>query len=84
MKLSVTTDHPDPRLLLLRYVPDQTPRLECTKSIPLQERNARPAEFFCSSFVDPTGDIAIVSSYVGKLKVVDLSDGVNVSEFDAS
>lgn len=82
--LLLTTDHPDPRLLLLQYVPDQDPRLECTKSISLHERNARPAEFFCSAIVNPAGDVAVVSSYVGKLKVLELSDGKCRSDFNTA
>ncbi|KLO05927.1 hypothetical protein SCHPADRAFT_917631 [Schizopora paradoxa] len=83
VKLLLTTDHPDPRLLLFQYVPGHSPHLECTETISLLEKNARAAEYFCTSIVDPTGDIAVVSSYVGKLKVLELSDGKCVSNSDA-
>jgi len=82
--LLLTTDHPDPRLLLLRYVSDNNPHLKCTKSVSLHERNARPAEFFCGAIVNPSGNIAVLSSYVGKLKILELSDGEYSSDFDIS
>lgn len=83
----MTTDHPDPRFFLIDYIPSTGspgPHLEFTRTDSLHERGARPTEFFTGAIVDPSGEVAIISSYVGKLKVLELNDAKIVSDFDVS
>ncbi|KAH8114589.1 mono-functional DNA-alkylating methyl methanesulfonate N-term-domain-containing protein, partial [Phellopilus nigrolimitatus] len=87
--LLISTDHPDPRLLLLEYVQDSENskyQLNCVKCLSLHERSARPAEFVNGCQVDHKGKVAVVSSYVGKLKFVGLKDGLihDQTSFDVS
>lgn len=79
----VLTDHPDPRLLLLEYaVENGQASLSCTWHSSLFDRIARHAEFFTDIVVSPSRDLAVVSCYVGKLKVVRFVDGDVESEFE--
>ncbi|THH03261.1 hypothetical protein EW145_g6399 [Phellinidium pouzarii] len=85
--LLVLTDHQDPRLLLFKYFQksgDKNSEIKCIKDLPLYERNARPTEFFNGCLVDRKGKVAVVSSYVGKLKILELDNGLIHSDFDVS
>ncbi|KZT11975.1 uncharacterized protein LAESUDRAFT_746751 [Laetiporus sulphureus 93-53] len=75
--LLVLTDHPDPKLIPLAYEVDEsgTASLISKEGIDLHDRDARPAEFVTDVFVDPSGHVAIVSCYTGRLKLVQLENG---------
>ena len=79
----VLTDHPDPQLLFLEYSDNtEQPGLKCTWHSSLYDRVARHAEFFTDIVVSPSREVAVVSCYVGKLKVVHILDGEVHSDFD--
>ncbi|KAJ7242817.1 mono-functional DNA-alkylating methyl methanesulfonate N-term-domain-containing protein [Mycena haematopus] len=81
--LIVMLDHPEPELVFLTYTGGT---LSTTKRLELVERNhnQRPAEFFNDVLVHPDGELALVSCYTGKLKVVALQNGNYKSDCDAS
>ncbi|KIM43302.1 hypothetical protein M413DRAFT_444121 [Hebeloma cylindrosporum] len=54
------------------------------KSLSLFERLPRVAEFFTDFLVHPSGKLAIVSCYAGKLKIIPLKAGKIQDEFDVS
>ncbi|TDL17702.1 hypothetical protein BD410DRAFT_901246 [Rickenella mellea] len=85
-QLLVTTDHPDPKVFLVDYeVSDRAiPELVVSKTLDLYERGTRSSEFFTGALADPDGELAIVSSYVGKLKLVRLEHGRIIRDSDAS
>ena len=78
--------HPDPEFLILSYEEAQSGqgRLVVQKQIPLFERPRRMAEFFTDCIIHPSGKLAIVSCYAGKLKVIRLKGGKYVEDFDVS
>ncbi|KAA1475747.1 hypothetical protein DENSPDRAFT_842582 [Dentipellis sp. KUC8613] len=88
----VMTDHPEPKLAILSYSvsPSGEGALSRLRVVDLQERGSlRHAEFFHDVVVSPSGDVALASCYVGKLKVLVFDDGkfkqevdVTVSEFN--
>ncbi|KAJ7163276.1 mono-functional DNA-alkylating methyl methanesulfonate N-term-domain-containing protein [Mycena filopes] len=86
--LIVMLDHPDPELIFLTYEQpagaDGT--LSITHRLELVEHNSnqRPAEFFNDLLVHPDGNLALISCYSGKLKLVALKEGKFVSASDAS
>ena len=82
----VLTDHPDPRLIVLEYVTDEDGKgsLVSKDYIELHDRYARPAEFVTDVFVSPSGQVAVVSCYTGKLKLVKFNDRKRPDAFDAS
>ncbi|KAF8208666.1 mono-functional DNA-alkylating methyl methanesulfonate N-term-domain-containing protein [Mycena galopus ATCC 62051] len=85
--LIVMLDHPEPELVFLTYTQSNAGgTLSTTKRLELVERNhnQRPAEFFNDVLVHPDGELAIVSCYTGKLKVVALENGNYKSDCDAS
>lgn len=75
--LLVLTDHPDPKLIILTYVVDNSGNSSIVSKefVDLYDRYARPAEFVTDVAVDPTGQVAVVSCYTGRLKVVQFEDG---------
>ncbi|KAI0061660.1 hypothetical protein BV25DRAFT_1857049 [Artomyces pyxidatus] len=79
--LVLLTDHPEPRLIFLEFTPRE-PSLKNVKTIDLYERTARPSEFLHTVLVHPSGDLAIVSCYTGKLRVVQLTNGKPGHDFD--
>lgn len=85
-QLLVTTDLPDPKVFLVDYeVADRAiPELVISKTLNLYERGTRSAEFFIGALADPDGELAIVSSYVGKLKLIRLEHGRITRDTDAS
>lgn len=85
--LLVLTDHPDSRLIVLTYSVDNgSPSLvsKPDTTISLLDRNARHAEFFHDIVVDTSGRIAVINSYVGKLKVLMFDRGIVSDHFDVS
>lgn len=52
--------------------------------IELHDRYARPAEFVTDVFVSPSGQVAVVSCYTGKLKLVQFNDKKRPDAFDIS
>ncbi|PFH53878.1 hypothetical protein AMATHDRAFT_72908 [Amanita thiersii Skay4041] len=78
--------HPDPELVFFTYTEseDGTSELIVKKTLPLYERTPRPAEFFNNILVHPSGQLAIVSCYTGKLKVIKLKAGNYHEDFDVS
>jgi DNA damage-binding protein 1 len=82
--LLLLTDHPDPRLVFLSYsIPSSgSPFLKTLKTLSLHHHHARPSEFLHSILVDPSGRVAVVNGYTGKIKVVELDDGLYANDFD--
>lgn len=80
----VMLTHPDPEFIILSYEEDQSghKKLLLQKQIPLFEKSRRIAEFFTDCIIHPTGKLAIVSCYAGKLKVINLRGGRYVEDFD--
>ncbi|TCD64528.1 hypothetical protein EIP91_003995 [Steccherinum ochraceum] len=79
----VMVDHPDPRIVVLSYEEENgSARLTDVGSVFLHDRVARHAEFCNDVVVDPTGNVAVVSCYVGKLRVLVLNEGVIEQDFD--
>ncbi|KAF8133979.1 CPSF A subunit region-domain-containing protein [Boletus edulis] len=76
VSLLVLTDHPDPELVFLLFTAAKSGEKDLTVTfhLPLFERNARPAEFCHDVLVDPSGAVAVVSIYAGKLKIVVLTE----------
>lgn len=83
----VLTDHPDPRVLVLKF---QGPafnarrEIKCIDALSLYERNARPAEFYNKCLVERKGRVAIISAYTGKLRIIELDSGYIKSNFDVA
>lgn len=82
-------DHPDPELIFLEYIMSNNgakdiAELKTLKYLSLYERSIRHAEFFQDIILDPSGNIAIASCYVGKVKVLILQGGSFEREFDVS
>ncbi|KAF8895272.1 CPSF A subunit region-domain-containing protein [Infundibulicybe gibba] len=76
-------DHPDPELILFSYT-ESDGTLSIKKQLSLHERTPRQAEFFTDVVVHPSGKVAVVSCYAGKLKVVKFKAGNYESDFDVS
>ena len=78
------TDHPDPRLIFFSYSRSSSgsPVLKTLKTLSLYYHHARPSEFLNTVLVDPSGAVAIVNCYTGKIKVVELEDGLYNNDFD--
>ncbi|KXN88147.1 DNA damage-binding protein 1a [Leucoagaricus sp. SymC.cos] len=84
--LVVLLAHPDPELLFLSYAEseDSTAELQPTHQLSLYERTLRTAEFCNDILVHPSGKLAVVSCYIGKLKIINLKAGRYQDDFDAS
>lgn len=82
--LVVLLAHPDPELIFLSYAESESmpAELQLTKQLPLYERTPRAAEFFNDILVHPSGKLAVVSCYIGKLKIINLKAGRFENEFD--
>ncbi|CAA7261433.1 unnamed protein product [Cyclocybe aegerita] len=78
--------HPEPELIILSYADSEgaTPELKVKKQIPLFERSPRLAEFFTDFLIHPSGNLAVVSCYTGKLKIITLKGGAYQNDFDVS
>ncbi|KZT73848.1 hypothetical protein DAEQUDRAFT_357103 [Daedalea quercina L-15889] len=85
-KILVLTDHPDPRLIVLEYTADRqgSPSLVSKDYVELHDRVARPAEFVTDVLVSPSGRVAVVSCYTGKLKLIHFKEGKKPEAFDVS
>ncbi|KAI0695725.1 CPSF A subunit region-domain-containing protein [Cytidiella melzeri] len=81
--LLVLLDHPHPKLLLLSYSNTLgTYALETIWSSDLYDRHARHSEFFTDIVTSAFGEVAVVSCYINKLKVVCFGNGRVTSDFD--
>ncbi|OCH88473.1 hypothetical protein OBBRIDRAFT_780096 [Obba rivulosa] len=81
----VLTDHPDAKLILLSGVADAARvNLVSQGHVSLQDRGGRYAEFVTDVFVHPAGEVAVVSCYAGKLKVVQFKHDSIDTHFDVS
>jgi DNA damage-binding protein 1 len=82
--LLLLTDHPDPRLIFFSYSTPSSgvPFLKTLKTLSLYHHHARPSEFLHSISVDPSGRLAIVNCYTGKIRIVELEDGLYTNDFD--
>ncbi|KAG6887255.1 hypothetical protein C0992_013155 [Termitomyces sp. T32_za158] len=81
--LLILLGHPDPELVFLAYSENSYgSQLTATKQLSLYERTPRPAEFFTDIVVHPSGKVAVVSCYVGKLRIVKLKAGNYEEDFD--
>ncbi|KAJ3503729.1 hypothetical protein NLJ89_g8306 [Agrocybe chaxingu] len=82
----VMITHPEPELIILSYVDSESsaPKLKVKKQIPLFERFPRLAEFFTDFLIHPSGNLAVVSCYAGKLKIITLKGGAYQKDFDVS
>ncbi|KAF8630852.1 hypothetical protein AX17_005211 [Amanita inopinata Kibby_2008] len=76
--------HPDPELIFFTYIEPEggAAELVVKKQLALYERTPRPAEFFNDILVHPSGQLAVVSCYTGKLKIIKLKAGSHREEFD--
>lgn len=78
-------DHPTPELIFLTYsVSSAGFTLTTTKSLSLYERSPRQAEYLNDTLVDPSGRLAVVSCYTGKLKFILMNGGKYDRDFDLS
>ena len=79
----VLTDHPDAKLILLEYhVEAGVASLESKQHVSLQDLNSRHSEFVNDIIVHPSGSVAIVCCYTGKLRVVLFKDGNIEIDYD--
>lgn len=78
--------HPDPELIFLSYSESESGARELTtrKQLQLYERTPRPAEFLNDVLIHPSGKIAVVSCYTGKLKIVKFKAGNYQEDFDVT
>ncbi|KDR82646.1 hypothetical protein GALMADRAFT_837022 [Galerina marginata CBS 339.88] len=78
--------HPEPEFILLEYSENEAgvAELVVKKQVSLFERLPRTAEFFTNFLVHPSGRLAVVSCYAGKLKVVTFKGGNYQEDFDVS
>lgn len=82
--LFVTTEAPDPSCIIYEYIheKDETSKLREFYRLSLQTPFSRPMENFEGAIVHPSGNIAVIATYVGKLKVLLLQDKGHISDFD--
>ncbi|KAG5639200.1 hypothetical protein H0H81_005679 [Sphagnurus paluster] len=74
---------PEPELVFLTYTTESgTGELVVKKQLSLYERSARLAEYFSDVLVHPSGRLAIVSCYTGKLKIITFKHGNHEQDFD--
>ena len=78
--------HPEPELIFLSYVESETGAAELVvkKRLTLLDRSPRLSEFFNDILVHPSGRLAVVHCYSGKLKIVVLKAGSYEQDFDVS
>lgn len=78
--------HPDPELIFFTYTDTKEANAELVvkKKLSLYERAPRQAEFFNDVLVHPSGRLAVVSCYTGKLKIIKIHAGNYESDFDVS
>jgi DNA damage-binding protein 1 len=85
-KLSVLLAHPDPEVLFFSFEELVTgqKKLVVNHTLPLRERGTRPAEFFNNLFVHPSGKLAVVHCFMGRIKVLQLKAGDYEKDFDVA
>lgn len=77
-------------MLLIEYVKGNASdagagsSLKTLKTVSLSERNARPSEHLNTCIVDYRGKVAVAYSQSGKLRILELVDGLITNEFDTS
>jgi DNA damage-binding protein 1 len=78
--------HPEPELVFFSYTESETGAAELVvkKQLPLLDRAPRLSEFFNDVFVHPSGKLAGVHCYTGKLKIITLKAGSYQQDFDVS
>lgn len=78
--------HPEPELVFFSYTESETGGAELVvkKRLSLFDRSPRLSEFFDDVLVHPSGTLAVVKCYSGKLKVVILKAGNYQQDFDVS
>ena len=84
--LVLMVTHPEPELVLMTYTESETGGAELVvkKQLTLLDRSPRLSEFFNDVLVHPSGTLAVVYCYSGKLKVVTLKAGSYQQDFDLS
>jgi hypothetical protein len=84
--LVLMISHPEPELVFLSYMESETGDAELIvkKRLTLLDRSPRLSEFFNDVLVHPSGTLAVVHCYSGKLKVVTLKAGSYQQDFDVS
>jgi len=77
--------HPDPEVVFLSYneLPSGHAELVVNKTLPLRERNMKPSEFLNDIFVHPSGKLAVVYCYAGRVSLVALERGTYQDHSDA-
>ncbi|KAG6907853.1 hypothetical protein DXG01_007117 [Tephrocybe rancida] len=81
--LLLLLSHPDPELVFLSYTEDASgSQLTATKHLSLHEVTQRAAEFCNDVVVHPSGKVAVVSCYVGRLRVIKLKAGNYEDDFE--
>lgn len=85
-KLAVMFAHPDPEVLFFSYEESITgqKQLVVNRTVVLQERGTRPAEFYNDLLVHPSGKIALVHCFMGRIKVIQLKAGDYERECDVA
>lgn len=78
--------HPDPELIFFTYIDTEegNGELVVKKRLSLYERAPRQAEFFNDVLVHPSGHLALVSCYTGKLKIIRIKAGNFQDDSDVS
>lgn len=82
--LLVTTEAPNPLCIIYEYIykKDEPASLREIYSLSLQVPFSRPMENFEGAIVHHSGDLAVIATYVGKLKVLWVQDKGRISDFD--
>lgn len=78
--------HPEPELVFFSYTESENGAAELTvkKQISLLDRSPRLSEFFNDVLIHPSGTLAVVNCYSGKLKFITLKAGNYQQDFDVS
>lgn len=78
--------HPDPEVLFFSFEESLNgqKKLVVNRALLLQERGTRPAEFFNDLLVHPSGKIAIVHCFMGRIKVIQLKAGDYDEDYDVA
>ncbi|KAF8967077.1 CPSF A subunit region-domain-containing protein [Flammula alnicola] len=84
--IAIMLTHPDPELIFLAYEESDAgiAQLTVKKQLSLFERLPRIAEYFTDFLIHPSGNLAVVSCYAAKLKVITLKGGNYQEDFDVS
>lgn len=81
----VLTDHPEPQLIILALSrSNESYSLISKGQISLYDRHASQAEFCTDIALHPSGHLAVVSCYKGKLTVVSFKKGSFDDHFDVT